>query len=155
MNPNPNGEIFAVVRTFKTLCATKPFEKGEVIANFRARAIQAFPSRMTVQLEANKHILLYPSLLQYVNHSCYPNAFFDTKQRVLRCVRPIAEGEEIRFFYPSTEWDMEEPFQCNCGEKNCLGLIKGAAHLPPHILQQYELSEYIKGQLEARSRASF
>ena len=155
MEPNRSGEIFAVVRTFKSLCATKPFQTGEVIAPFKARAIHATPSRMTVQLEAGKHILLYPSLLQYVNHSCNPNVFFDTKRRVLRCIRPIAEGGEIRFFYPSTEWDMDEPFQCNCKEPNCLGLIKGAAHLPPHILDQYELSEDIQRQLEARGQTSF
>jgi len=154
MAPQNSGDIFAVVRTFKSLCATKAFEKGDIVSPFTAKATQATPSRMTVQLEAHKHIHLYPAFLQYINHSCNPNVFFDTRLMVVRCIRPIAEGEEIRFFYPSTEWDMEEPFRCNCGEENCLGIIRGAAHLPPHILQQYELSEFIRGQLEARSQAS-
>ena len=153
MNPNPSGEVFAEVRTFKSLCANRSFQTGDILCSFRARATKASPSQMTVQLNADTHILLYPKILQYINHSCNPNVFFYTRRKVLRCLRPIAPGDELRFFYPSTEWDMEEPFQCNCREASCLGRIQGAAHLPPHTLQHYELSDFIRGQLEARGLA--
>lgn len=26
-------------------------------------------------------------------------------------------GSIVTFFYPSTEWDMEQPFECRCGAK--------------------------------------
>ena len=33
----------------------------------------------------------------------------------LTALRPISEGDELTFFYPSTEWAMAEPFECGCG----------------------------------------
>jgi hypothetical protein len=38
-------------------------------------------------------------------------------------------GEELTFFYPSTEWDMDQGFSCFCGSKACLGYISGAKHM--------------------------
>jgi hypothetical protein len=38
----------------------------------------------------------------------------------------------MTFFYPSTEWDMAQPFTC-CGSSNCW-VVKGAAHIRPEIL---------------------
>jgi hypothetical protein len=53
----------------------------------------------------------------------------------------------VTFFYPSTEWEMAQPFKCKCGAavrnplpsfqeliiipaiQTCLGIIKGAAYL--------------------------
>ncbi|KAJ9104432.1 hypothetical protein QFC21_001927 [Naganishia friedmannii] len=52
--------------------------------------------------------------------------------------RPVAKGEVLTFFYPSTEWDMGAPFDCNCGESNCLGTIRGAKHLSLAQLKQQE-----------------
>jgi hypothetical protein len=101
-------------------------------------------------LGANQHILLFPEHLQYINHSCDPNVFFDTSSLVILALRDIAEGEEISFFYPSTEWEMDQPFTCHCGSAKCLGQIRGAAYLPAETLQQYQLSEFIQQQLHDR-----
>jgi hypothetical protein len=67
-----------------------------------------------------------------VNHSCTPNVAFDlshprtsediensqypTEWNLRTLSRPIAKGETLTFFYPSTEWDMGAPFTCACGE---------------------------------------
>lgn len=32
-------------------------------------------------------------------------------------LRDIKEGDVLEFFYPSTEWDMAQPFECSCGAK--------------------------------------
>lgn len=71
------------------------------------------------------HIELNSSLL-YTNHSCRPNVAFQvltpgepTNKDDWKVValREIRKGETLSFFYPSTEWEMDRPFDCQCGEK--------------------------------------
>ena len=66
-------------------------------------------------------------------------------------MKPIAIGEEITFFYPSTEWSMDRSFDCLCQSDNCLESIQGAAHLPLEIITNYKLSDYIQQQLDSKS----
>jgi hypothetical protein len=98
-----------------------------------------------------KHITLQPEFLQYINHSCAPNVFFDTTAMQLVALKEIREGEEMTFFYPSTEWEMIQPFNCYCGSHNCLGQIQGAAFLPKNAWKQYRLTDFIQRQLAKRS----
>jgi len=132
----------------KSLCAGRAFAAGEIICAFGAREILSEPSRMTIQIGAHRHILLYPVELEFTNHSCDPNIFFDTSHMLVRSLRPIAAGEELRFFYPSTEWEMAEPFYCHCGAAQCLSRVAGASQMPPHLMAAYQLSDFIKRKLE-------
>ncbi|MGZ8540081.1 MAG: SET domain-containing protein-lysine N-methyltransferase [Chitinophagaceae bacterium] len=86
-----------------------------------------------------------------MNHSCDPNVFFDTHAMQIVALKAIAEGDEMTFFYPSTEWDMAQPFTCLCGCNSCLGVIEGAAHIKPEILDRYKLTRFIQQQLHDRS----
>jgi hypothetical protein len=95
---------------------------------------------------------LHPYFLQYINHGCDPNCFFDTSKGEVTALRDIAEGEEFTFFYPSTEWDMASPFQCYCNQPGCLGYINGASHISEEILKRYKLSDFIKRKLHYRQR---
>ena len=61
----------------------------------------------------------------------------------LKTLRAIKVGEELNFFYPSTEWKMTEAFDCLCGSSECLGQIQGAAYLTYDNLTKYRLSKYI------------
>jgi SET domain len=79
-----------------------------------------------------------------MNHSCAPTTTLDTTKMEVRAVKSIEPGTPLTFFYPSTEWEMAQPFQCNCGAKECLGLIRGAKHIPRHILRKYYLNHHIK-----------
>lgn len=54
---------------------------------------------------------------------------------------------QVTFFYPSTEWDMDEPFQCMCGTDKCLGRIAGAKQMPRPVLDQYKLNSHILAKL--------
>ncbi|KAJ7695088.1 hypothetical protein B0H17DRAFT_1056361, partial [Mycena rosella] len=38
-------------------------------------------------------------------------------------------SEAVNFFYPSTEWEMEQAFEFGCAVKTCLGRIQGAKFL--------------------------
>jgi len=90
---------------------------------------------------------LQPGVLQYINHSCSPNIFFDLSTFKAICLRAINKGDELFYFYPSTEWEMAEPFQCLCGSANCLGRIAGASYLSEDIAKRYRFSDFISEQL--------
>jgi hypothetical protein len=134
----------------KFLHANVEFLPGQEICKFDARDILNSPNYLTVQIENSQHILLEPELLQYINHSCEPNVFFDTSNRLVRAISRIKIGEELTFFYPSTEWSMDRAFDCICQSKDCLGRIKGAAYLPLDILTKYQLTPYIQQCLATR-----
>ncbi|MEA5468608.1 SET domain-containing protein-lysine N-methyltransferase [Spirulina sp. 06S082] len=133
----------------KSLWAAIAFEQGQVISNFSAREVLDRPNYLTVQISDRQHIMLAPEYLQYINHSCDPNVFFDTKNMQVIAIRKIKRGEEFTFFYPSTEWSMDRGFDCLCQSENCLGSIQGATHIFPHILTKYNLSQYIQQKLES------
>ena len=148
---------FAVVRQNiindqKGFFAQQPYQPGDIVTSFSAREIVTEPNYLTVQVGIGQHILLHPEHLQYINHSCDPNIFFDTHAMHIVALRPIAEGDEMTFFYPSTEWDMAQPFSCHCGTARCLGQIQGAAYINEGILQQYQLTRFIQQQLHDRSK---
>ena len=128
------------------LCASRDLEKDVIISAFTAREILTEPNFLTVQLDHQQHILLQPDYLQYTNHSCEPNVFFDTVKMHLITIKPILQGEELCVFYPATEWDMAQPFHCQCGSKKCLNIIRGAAKIHPAILQEYRIGDFISSQ---------
>ena len=147
---------FAVVRqnivnNQKAFFAQRSYQPCDIVIEFSASRVLSEPSYLTVQVAIDKHIMLHPEHLQYINHSCDPNVFFDTHAMHIVALKHIAEGDEMTFFYPSTEWDMAQPFTCLCGTSNCLGKIKGAAHISPEIISNYKLTRFIQQQLHDRS----
>ena len=134
------------------LFASKAFEPGELISNFTPGTISAEPTYLTVQVGIAKHITLQPEFLQYINHSCVPNVFFDTSSMQLVALSRIEAGQELTFFYPSTEWKMTQAFQCYCGHSCCLGEIKGAAYLSKEAQERYRLTDFIQQQLNRQRR---
>ncbi len=134
----------------KSLHATAFFDKEDLICFFTPEKTLDAPTYLTVQTGTDKHIILKPGFLQYINHSCNPNVFFDTATLELIAIKEIQPGDELLFFYPSTEWDMAQPFDCSCGSQNCLRRIKGAAHLTPEEVSRYRLTSFIYEQLKSR-----
>jgi hypothetical protein len=137
----------------KSLHARVRFQEGDYISSLGAKETLTAPNYLTVQLNEQEHILLDPDFLQYINHSCQPNVIFDTTNKVVTCLRKIEAGEEMVFFYPSTEWSMAQKFECHCGTEKCLGLIKGAAYISPDILKKYHLSDYVQCQVISNALA--
>ena len=133
----------------KSLHATAAFNAGETICNFSAATELENPTYLTVQIGIKKHITLSPSFLQYINHSCEPNVFFNTSTMELMALKNISIGDELVFFYPSTEWNMTQSFQCFCGSLQCLHEIKGAAYLSAESISKYQFTEFILKQLGA------
>ena len=130
----------------KSLYAAVSFAPGDVICKFNAGITQPYATYLTVQTSADRHITLMPEFLQYINHSCAPNVFFNTTSMELVCLHALQPGDEFTFFYPSTEWEMAQPFVCNCGNQNCIQLINGASHLSVQTLSKYKLTDFIRLQ---------
>jgi hypothetical protein len=127
----------------RLLRATLPFAAGAVAQAFTAGARLAAPTRFSIQVGEAEHIHLAPDFLQYLNHSCAPNLYFDLARGLLVCLRGIAPGDELTCFYPATEWSMAEPFACRCQAEACLGTIQGAAHLDPALAGRYRFAAHI------------
>lgn len=141
------GLFYNAANGHHSLQALQQMPLNSVLHTFGAREFVPRPTYLSVQVADDKHILLAPEFLQYINHSCEPNTFFDTKTGQVVAIRSIAPGEEITFFYPSTEWSMTQPFTCFCGAANCLGQIQGAAHLSKRALAKYRFAEHIQRRL--------
>ncbi|MBC7849942.1 MAG: SET domain-containing protein-lysine N-methyltransferase [Chitinophagaceae bacterium] len=133
------------------LSSLQSYLPGDVLCSFHAGEIVSTPTYLTVQTGTDRHITLRPEFLQYINHSCDPNVFFDTTTLQLMCLKPIGEGEEFTFFYPSTEWEMAQPFVCQCQSPQCLQLIQGASYLSPETLDKYRLTDFIHQQLRRKA----
>jgi len=65
----------------------------------------------------------------------------------------LKAGEELTFFYPSTEWDMAQGFDCFCGSVSCRGFIRGAKSMSLEQLQGMWLNAHIRKLLEERDNS--
>jgi hypothetical protein len=106
----------------------------------------------SVQASRDLHIELNCDLV-YINHSCKPSLVFDMQRwevRVSEDGEGLKEGDELTFFYPSTEWSMAQPFNCLCKTGECAGEIKGAKDMSREILGRYWLNKHIEEMLAER-----
>ncbi|OTA57873.1 hypothetical protein K449DRAFT_334962 [Hypoxylon sp. EC38] len=101
------------------------------------------PTYATVQCGRDKHLNLNSDLL-YINHSCEPSLIFDTaNMNIIAGPNGLRAGEELTFFYPSTEWEMAQPFDCLCGKPTCRGRISGAKDMTKAELEGVWLNGHI------------
>ncbi|KAL8981570.1 MAG: hypothetical protein Q9205_003687 [Flavoplaca limonia] len=103
----------------------------------------------SVEAADGTHIDLNSDLF-FVNHSCAPSLEYDVNRMEVRVSRDrdLHRGDLLTFFYPSTEWDMAQPFECHCNDQLCLGTIKGASGLGNARLKKYWLNTHIRERLE-------
>lgn len=115
-----------------------PFSKDQTISHIENYESAKAPSYLTVQTGRRKHILLN-SDFQYMNHSCDPNVAIDAAKMAFIALKDVSPGDELTFFYPSTEWDMSQPFRCWCGSKHvrmdtiALEIYIQRLHLAPYL----------------------
>ena len=135
------------VQSHACIIAHSDFASGDVI--YVAENVMFFDKRtyQTVQVGLETHLL--DIVLAHLNHSCDPSTYIDCSNQAPRLIahKDIAKGDELTFFYPSTELHMVQPFQCACGFDNCLGLITGATELPAERLVGHRLNEHVKNSV--------
>lgn len=125
------------------LVTDQPIHCGERICTISGYRIVSEPTYQTVQISAHQHIEEL-GVLAYLNHSCQPNTTVDTTALTVTAIRDIAAGEELNFFYPSTEWEMDRPFICLCGAPQCIRLVAGAKYLSIDTLARYFINRHIR-----------
>jgi hypothetical protein len=134
-----------VIRTenkFRTLITKHAYTKGGIICAIPSENVMDKPNRFTVQIGKDKHT--HVGKLAALNHSCDPNVILDTERMLMIARYDIEKGQELSFFYPSTEWEMQAPFICLCGATNCIHVVAGARFLPLSTLETHYLSPHIR-----------
>lgn len=132
--------------------AKRDYPADEVFCPLTFGPTRAEPWRHSIQIGFEVHAEPLPTFLRYLNHSCDPNLFVDVRSLQVVTLRPISEAEELTFFYPSTEWRMQDPFPCACGAARCLQQIRGASLLSAGVLSRYRLSPVIVELIALGSR---
>jgi SET domain-containing protein len=127
---------------FRSLITKQAYSKGEVICGIPTEKLFDKANRYTVQISQDKHTEV--GKLSALNHSCDPNVILDTEQLIMVARRDIEKGEELSFFYPSTEWEMDAPFICLCGASSCIHVVAGARFLPLSTLESHYLNRHIR-----------
>jgi len=130
---------------------TEPIAAGALVQRIENPERLATPTYRTIQVDEHTHVDGLGALA-YLNHSCAPNIVVDTERLEVRALRDIDAGEELTFFYPSTEWEMDRPFACLCGAPGCIGRVSGARFLPTEALERYALSEHVARLLRRREQ---
>ncbi|EXJ91019.1 hypothetical protein A1O1_04126 [Capronia coronata CBS 617.96] len=138
---------------------------GALVARLTSPPLTFVPGKSwsTVQVSETQHIELNCDFL-YLNHSCEPSlelhvvpdgGDLDNAKPVIEVrvaarrdehgnPQGIKPGDELTFFYPSTEWIMDQPFECRCATKSCKGWISGARDMTPDQLRGYFLNAHIE-----------
>ncbi|WWC94790.1 hypothetical protein V866_001640 [Kwoniella sp. B9012] len=140
--PQSGGEEYS-----SRLVAVRDFEPNERITKLTNISLAPEKAYSSVQFGKGQrdHLELNSDLL-FMNHSCSPTAEIHLTSNnpdqweVRTTSKGLKTGDAITFFYPSTEWDMAQGFQCACGFENCLGEIKGAKHIS---LEELESRSYV------------
>jgi hypothetical protein len=143
--------------------ASRDFQKGEVICNFKGRRLNISEAQRiynrgdrrvtcdSFQISERSYINL-DDIYNSINHSCNPNAGVK-KARTLVARKNIKKGEEITFDYSATEWTPQDytaydprqwPMTCVCGYIFCRKRIKCFPYLPKRLRDKYVKSGIIQ-----------
>ncbi|KAG0239868.1 hypothetical protein BGW41_007448 [Actinomortierella wolfii] len=134
------------------LVASRAYKKGDIIC--KVEGTTPGPKKYTsVQVSKTEHIELNSDLV-FMNHSCNPTVNLNTDDMTVVAVKDIKEGDSLTFFYPSSEWEMDQPFPCWCGDEKCVKQIQGAKFLSKEVMARYWVASHIKDLLDERDAAA-
>ncbi len=125
------------------LITDQPFQRGDVVYHISGYRITETPTYQTIQVGRRAHVEEL-GVIAFLNHSCQPNTLIDVARLDVIAGRDITAGEELNFFYPSTEWEMDRPFICLCGAPQCVRLVAGAKYLSIDTLSRYFINPHIR-----------
>jgi hypothetical protein len=138
----PDSLVIRTRNKFRSLTTNKSYGKGEIICEIPTDSLYEKPNQFTVQIGIDQHVEVRE--LSSMNHSCDPSTILDTTRMLVIATRDLAAGDELTFFYPSTEWEMSSPFICLCGAANCIHVVAGARFLPLSTLEDHFLNHHIR-----------
>ena len=123
------------------LVATRLFRRGDLILPLLGRLTPEATFR-SIQVDVGLHLEGFP--FKFMNHSCRPTAVVETRQLAVCAWSEIKAGQEVTFFYPSTEWHMVRPFECFCGAPDCIRYVAGAGCLSLDLLGRYFINPHVR-----------
>lgn len=138
----PESLVIRSQDKYRSLITSEPYRRGEIICPIPTESQYSKPNQFTVQIGIDRHVEVRE--LASTNHSCDPSTILDTTRMLVIATRDLAAGDELTFFYPSTEWEMSSPFICLCGAANCIHVVAGARFLPLSTLEQHFLNLHIR-----------
>ena len=108
--------------------------KDELLAMWGGRVVgyeeynQLSPFYKSHGLQIWDHLFQVPLVegdpADYFNHSCHPNAGFNSPISLV-AMRAVAVGEELCFDYAMSEDNHFDEFPCVCGASTCRGQVTG------------------------------
>jgi SET domain-containing protein len=139
------------------LFATEPIHKGELLTMWGGRVVDYDEYNQLTPFLKSHGLQIWDNLFQvpllegdpadYFNHSCNPNAGFNTPISLVT-MREIAAGEELCFDYAMSEDNHFDEFPCGCGADTCRGQVTGKDW---QLLElQYRYDGYFSPYLQAR-----
>jgi hypothetical protein len=129
-------------RKYRSLATKRAYRAGEIICPIPTAQLYDKPNMYTVQIGTDQHVEVRE--LSALNHACDPSVILDTTRLLVFAARDLQAGDELTFFYPSTEWEMSSPFICLCGAPNCIHVVAGARFLPLSTLEGHFLNYHIR-----------
>jgi len=138
----PANLVIRSQNKFRRLTTQHTYSKGSIICVIPSEALQNKPTQYTVQIGRDRHVEVKE--LASMNHSCDPSVILDTSRMLVIACRDLSVGDELTFFYPSTEWEMSAPFICLCGAPSCIHVVAGARFLPLSTLEQHFVNRHIR-----------
>jgi uncharacterized protein len=164
----PMGVCFLTPKARPAPAATKgygsfvcePIAAGEVVAAFGGRCVtrdefDLLPTRQqvrSVQIDENLYLAgaPEPEPADFINHSCDPNCGLSGNV-VLVALRDIAIGEELVYYYATTDGSSYDEFECECGAAICRGKVSGHDWMLPELQLRYRgsFSPYLAKRIAA------
>ena len=142
----------------KGAVARRPIHAGELIFKIdsnitlvRLHEILSWPQNerkefLTFAIQVGKYEYLFrEGNIEYLNHSCEPNAWWEG-YGTLVAHRDIDAGEEVTYDYVTTNIQLNYEMKCTCGSPTCRGVFSNndylrtdfqnrfGNHLPQHVL---------------------
>lgn len=130
------------------LITDQAYKQGDVLYHITGQRVTEKATYQTIQVGPQSHIEEL-GVLAYLNHSCQPNTIVNVSELTVVAACDIAVGDELSFFYPSTEWEMDRPFICLCGAPQCVRLVAGAKYLSVDTLSRYFINAHIREMIFA------
>lgn len=136
MNIPSHVKLTNIPNKGKGLISKKKFKKDVLVLKFDGGITirpNSTASITALQIDEDTFLDSEPKQIRdFLNHSCNPNVRIDFHKMGCVSIREIKSGDEITFSYVTTEYDLaikDEAFQCFCGSKNCIRVVKGFKHL--------------------------
>lgn len=119
--------------------------KGSILLKMQGDILKS-PNKFSIQIDTNKHLGEGNLIDDEMNHSCKANAYIEFSDLTIRAKYDIFPNEEVVINYCVTEDILAEPFECDCGNDNCYGKVRGFKYLTSFQRDNIrdEISPYLK-----------